>query len=85
MISVETALSNAGFRCDTSMQPHISEWKLWYEGYYKRFHRYMVFNGKERTEQKRASLKMAKRVCEDWANLILNEKVVINAGDDTVN
>ncbi len=85
MISVETALSNAGFRCDTSMQPHIAEWKLWYEGYYESFHRYMVFNGKVRTEQKRAGLKMAKRVCEDWSNLILNEKVLINTGDDSVN
>lgn len=85
MISIETALARAGYRCDTAMQPHIEEWKSWYEGYYSSFHKYMVFNGKERTEQKRASLKMAKRICEDWANLILNEKVVINAGDDNIN
>lgn len=85
MISIETALARAGYKCDTSMQPHMEEWKSWYEGYYSSFHKYMVYNGNEYTEQKRASLRMAKRICEDWANLILNEKVVINAGDDTVN
>lgn len=85
MISIETALARAGYRCDTAMQSHIEEWKSWYEGYYSTFHKYMVFNGKVRTEQTRASLKMAKRICEDWANLILNEKVVINAGDDNIN
>lgn len=85
MISVETALAAAGYKCDTSMQPHMEEWKSWYEGYYESFHKYMIFNGKEHLKQNRASLRMGKRICEDWANLILNEKVVINAGDDTVN
>lgn len=85
MISIETALAQAGYRCDTSMQGHMEDWKAWYEGYYSSFHRYTVFNGKVRTEQKRATLKMAKRVCEDWANLILNEKVAINAGNDVIN
>jgi len=85
LISIETALARAGYRCDTAMQSHIEEWRLWYKGYCSSFHKYMVYNGNVYTEQRRASLKMAKRVCEDWAKLILNEKVVINVDNDTVN
>ena len=35
--------------------------------------------------RKRESLRMPKRVCEDWADMLLNEKVVINVGDDKIN
>lgn len=60
---------------------HIEEWLEWYRGEVKKFHRYKVYNGISITEQERYRMGMAKKVCEDWANLILNEKVAIKAGD----
>lgn len=59
---------------------HIDNWLEWYQGYVKKFHDYKIFNGSVTTENKRYSMGMAKKVCEDWANLIMNEKVSIKAG-----
>lgn len=59
---------------------HIDEWLDWYEGDVPNFHTYSVYNGIVCTKQKRFRLGMAKKVCEDWANLLLNEKVSIKAG-----
>lgn len=60
---------------------HIDEWLEWYQGEVEKFHKYNVFNGIKITECTRLSLGMAKKICEDWANLVLNEKVAIKAGD----
>lgn len=56
---------------------HLSEWEDWYQGYVKKFHRYNVYNGVKTVGKDRMSMQMAKRICEDWANLLLNEKVTI--------
>ena len=50
-------------------------WRAWYQGYHKEFHAYYQYNGKRKVPRKRKSLGMAKKVCEDHANLLLNEKV----------
>lgn len=60
---------------------HIAEWLEWYQGEVEKFHKYKIFNGVTTTTHERYRLGMAKKVCEDWANLILNEKVSIKAGD----
>ena len=60
---------------------HIDEWLEWYQGEVAKFHNYKIYNGMVTTAQKRYRLGMAKKICEDWANLLLNEKVSINAGD----
>lgn len=60
---------------------HVNEWLEWYQGEVEKFHKYKVFNGAVTTEHRRYTLGMAKKICEDWANLILNEKVSIKAGD----
>ena len=60
---------------------HIDEWLEWYQGEVTKFHNYKIYNGMVTTKQKRYRLGMAKKICEDWANLLLNEKVSINAGD----
>lgn len=59
---------------------HIDEWLEWYQDDVKKFHKYKIFNGVMTTSHERYRLGMAKRVCEDWANLLLNEKVAIKAG-----
>lgn len=55
----------------------IKGWKSWYDGDVKSFHHYETFNGIESVDCKRYSVGMGKKVCEDWANLLMNEKVQI--------
>lgn len=53
------------------------EWKSWYQGDVKGFHNYTVQNGERQVKCRRYSLGMGKKLCEDWANLLMNEKVQI--------
>ncbi len=55
----------------------VAEWKSWYQGNVKGFHSYRVRNGENVVKCKRYSLGMGKKLCEDWANLLMNEKVQI--------
>lgn len=57
--------------------PKVVEWVSWYSGKVKRFHRYSIYNGKKRVPMERLSLGMPKKVCEDWASLLMNEKTNI--------
>lgn len=64
------------------MSGYIANWLEWYTGNVKSFHNYTVYNGKKQVAMKRLTLNMAKRVCEDWANLLLNEKTDITISDN---
>lgn len=81
MITIKGYLEQLGYHTvpDETFS-HIDEWLEWYQGYVKQFHSYSVYNGMNRITQKRMTMGMAKKVAEDWANLILNEKVAIKAG-----
>ena len=57
-------------------------WLSWYQGYVTDFHYYTVYNGIEMVGKDRYALGMAKTISEDWANLLLNEKVKIYTGTD---
>lgn len=65
-----------------TQSPHLEEWKSWYEGYVKKFHNYKVYTGKKYVTLKKKSLNIAKKSCEDWANLLLNEKCSITIKDN---
>lgn len=55
----------------------VMTWESWYNGKVKEFHSYNIYNGKKSIKCERASMQMAKRVCEDWADLLINEKTDI--------
>lgn len=55
----------------------IDTWKSWYDGDVKKFHDYQVFNGQRHVQCHRYTMGMGKKVAEDWANLLMNEKVKI--------
>lgn len=55
----------------------VQEWKSWYVGDVKGFHRYKVRNGISTVRCKRYTLNMGKKIPEDWANLLMNEKVSV--------
>ena len=59
----------------------ISVWRNWWEGFYKPFHEYSEQCGDKLTPRKLYSLRMGKKVCEDWASLLMNDKTQISAAD----
>lgn len=62
---------------DSGFYRKVNEWKSWYVGDVKGFSQYKVRTGHDTITCKRNTLGMAKKVSEDWANLLMNEKVKI--------
>lgn len=60
---------------------NIYMWIDWYKGYLDKFHKYTMYNGFQFVDRRRASLKMPKRVSEEWASLLYNDKVCITIDD----
>lgn len=63
----------------------IEKWRHWYMADVKSFYNYEIFNGKRRISCKRKTLGMARQACQDWADLLLNEKVKINCDNQAEN
>ena len=57
-------------------------WKQWYKGHVDKFHKYKVYSGKKKLNMERKTLNLPLKVCQRWADLLLNEKVEINASDE---
>lgn len=62
---------------DPNWYDSVALWDSWYKGNVAKFHNYSVWTGQHKVKCQRYSLGMAKKVCEDWANLLMNEKVKI--------
>lgn len=75
-------LQKAGFdTVDRGFYSEIRKWKSWYIGNVRNFHSYRVYTGKRHVTCRRLSLGMAKKVSEDIADLLLNERVQITIQD----
>ena len=75
-------LQKAGYdTVQKSFYSEIEKWKSWYIGNVRSFHRYRVYTGKKYVNCKRLSLGMAKKLSEDIADLLLNERVQITIQD----
>lgn len=61
---------------------YIAIWREWYAGKVKKVHYYKQYNGRKHIQRERKSLGMAKTIAEDWANLIINEKVDVQVEDE---
>lgn len=70
---------------DSSFYKQIDIWESWYKGSVQKFHYYKIYNGSNTVRCRRLSLGMAKKVSEDIADLLLNERVkfVISKSDTT--
>lgn len=64
---------------------YIRLWKSWYRGKVKSFHSYNIYNGRSNIRMNRKSLQMAKKCCEDWADLLFNERCKISLEDTASN
>lgn len=64
----------------------IEEWHAWWGGFVKDFHTYWELDATNCRKRRRLyGLRMGKKVCEDWASLLLNEKTKIIIDDNAAN
>ena len=80
---INKIIKEAGYQTvSASFYDKIEEWKRWYRGKVGTFHNYDVFLAKgQKTVVEMASLGMSKKICEDWADLLYNEKTFIVLDD----
>ena len=63
---------------DTQYYSDIREWRLWWEGFVPKVHSYRELGVDNAPRQRKMyRLGMAKRITEDWASMLLNEKTTI--------
>ena len=71
-----------GVRAPREYYGRIDEWRAWWQGYYRPFHEFSECGaGGYPIKRELFRLNMAKKVCEDWASLLLTEKTSIYAAD----
>lgn len=81
---IKTFLQNQyGYTFDSGeMYNYIDCWRDWWQGYNKAFHRYKERNGNKLVSRDIFSMKMAKRVCEDWASILWTPETEIAFADE---
>ncbi len=80
MNKIQEYLKSQGYSLvESTYSDTIDQWLHWYQGYLESFHRYTVTVNNSTRQLKRYTLGMAKTVCEDFATLLLNERVQITA------
>ena len=78
--TVSAYLESKGYRLPPGgYATHMRQYLGWYRGYVSDFHDYAMRVGTARRTLTRYRLGMAKTICEDFAALLLNEKVQIRA------
>lgn len=86
-----TILSDLGYPINEDIQKYYTDialWEDWWRGYVPDFHNYWIKNESGNSAQvTRKQMRMAKTLCEDWANLLLNDKtrILIECGEHETN
>lgn len=77
-MAIQDKLRELGYRTvSEDYYKHIDMWRQWYQGKVPKFHDYTVFNGIRKVKCRKLSAGLAKKTSEDWADLLMNEKVSI--------
>lgn len=74
--------NNFGYNISTDYYNKISEWTDWWKGFHEPFHRITFENGEKRRSRNMYTMKMAKKVCEDWAAILINDKTCVRVDDE---
>ena len=61
----------------------IKNYIAWYYGIVESFHRYYIFNGDRKIFKNRYSMGMPKQICENFADLLCNEKTKISISNES--
>ena len=80
---VEYINKNLGYDLNTEMYTKIDFWHDWWIGKYKPFHEYQERQGEKMVHREMYTLRMAKKISEDWASLLLNEKTKVTVKDSS--
>lgn len=85
-MNIETVIDhiNKEHKADlsTGYYRFISDWMCWWKGYYKPFHSFVEVGADgKKLDRQLYTLKMGKKVCEDWAAILLNDKTTITVDD----
>lgn len=84
-ISLVIDYLNKEYKTDikTAYYNYVRMWRDWWRGYYKPFHSYQELGVDNAPKQRELfRMNMAKRICEDWAAILLNEKTQLNIDDN---
>lgn len=83
-MNLKTFFSSKGYDITDrdNMLPYIEMWDSWYKGDVPDFQNYFIYNGQKKVHKKRRTLNMGKKLPEDFANILLNEKVTYKIGTD---
>jgi A118 family predicted phage portal protein len=83
-MNLQQFFSNEGYDISEKLnwEKYIDIWSSWYRGKVRRFHNYYIYNGQRKVKMEKKSMQGAKKVAEDWADLLFNEKVSINLQKD---
>ena len=84
-IEISPLLTYLNTRFGTNLQTdyyrQIELWRAWWQGFVKSFHSFHESDGEHLLERHLFSMRMAKKICEDWASILLNEKTEIAVAD----
>lgn len=77
-LAAEYLAGRFGGEIPTAYYSHIRSWRDWWRGYFKPFHSYQELGVDNAPRQRQLfRMNMAKRVCEDWASILLNDRTEI--------
>lgn len=83
-MNLQQFFSNQGYDISEKLnwEKYITIWSSWYREKVRKFHNYYIYNGQRKVKMEKKSMQGAKKVAEDWADLLYNEKVSINLQKD---
>lgn len=73
-----------GYHLDADYSGYIETWRQWWKGSVPGVHTRSAEYADGTKKRKIASLRMPKRVCEDWANLLLNDRTTFQIVEDDI-
>ena len=62
-----------GYDLNSSYYTYIAEWRDWWTGFHRPFHHFVEMRQNKPIHRELFTLHMGKKVCEDWASLLMNE------------
>ena len=76
-------LGERGLAAESVLYAHIREWEAWWRGKNRAFHEYLENNAMGRPVRREMfRMNMAKKICEDWAAVLLNDRTVLHVEDE---
>ena len=76
-------LGERGLAAESVMYAYVREWETWWRGKNRAFHEYLENNAMGRPVRREMfRMNMAKKICEDWAAVLLNDRTVLSVADE---